>query len=208
MREARRGHGRAGSDTSSRNVLPCPACASRTWYRPRIVSRVRQRDGSKLNRELRGSTRRNIKTLRARRKGEQDAIWWHRDQRGVRSHQSRRSKQMSLARGHGRKTRRDTPSWEATTPWRAAGWSSPAHAAEAYRGARTYNGLVDGHHGWDTSVGEEETHAHGQRVSRKQWPGGEDFYSGITMKKKYRAAADSDQESIHDKDECEKTLES
>jgi hypothetical protein len=38
----------------------------------RAISRARQRDGGELNRELRGSTRRNNGTLRARRKGEQE----------------------------------------------------------------------------------------------------------------------------------------
>jgi hypothetical protein len=39
-REAKRGHGRAGSNTNTRNVLPCPARASRTRCRLRAVSRV------------------------------------------------------------------------------------------------------------------------------------------------------------------------
>jgi hypothetical protein len=68
MREAKRGHGRAGSDTSPHNVSPYPARVSRTWYRLRAGSRARQRDGGELNRELHGSTRRNNETLRARRK--------------------------------------------------------------------------------------------------------------------------------------------
>ncbi|PWZ56143.1 hypothetical protein Zm00014a_019797 [Zea mays] len=38
-------------------------------------------------------------------RAEQDGIRWRQDQRGIHRHQSRRSKQRCLARGHGRKTR-------------------------------------------------------------------------------------------------------
>jgi hypothetical protein len=55
----KRGHGRAGSNTSTHSVSPYPARALQTRCRLRAVSCARQRDGGELNRELRGSTRRN-----------------------------------------------------------------------------------------------------------------------------------------------------
>jgi hypothetical protein len=106
QRGAKRGRGQADSDKSTRSVSPCPARASRTRCRLRAVSRARQCDGGELNRELRGSTRRNNGTRAQGRTPERDrapsrgARCWG-GHRGTRSSRGQRGDEARTTVGEG-----------------------------------------------------------------------------------------------------------